>query len=869
MKTNREQILDLIQSHSASSGGEGVSTQYLADELGIQRTNVSSILNELVAEGAIGKRQGRPVLYYAWQESAESAAFKNLIGWNGSLRRAVQLAKAAALYPQRSLDILISGESGTGKSFLAQVIHRFTVESDVLPSDVPILIFNCRDYQGDEARALRAFFGVGKKQGLFQSGPGVLLIDNAHLLSIRLRSLICDKLDPAKRLPEEARTGEPMVIVTCDSANRELIAEFERRLPVSIALPTLAQRPMQERLELVERFFTLEAARAKRRITVEGELLRSLLLYDCPINLTQLKGDVKLGCANAYVRERGSSKPLHLYMSDFSGAIRKGFLNYGKLRDEVESIVPAGYTFTFDQDTVEMTPMDREKLDDASIYDDMDRRFRELSGMGLEEEDIGAAMNATVSAMFERYRRAVMSQVVNREQLSRLVDERVINLVEEFVETIQIKTGQTLPPSAVYGLCLHIQGLLDGRPRDQRFSGDKLKLVMEQNRAEYTLALQLAARAAEELALYLPTDEIIFLTLFIASQPEADTASTGPTLLFLYHGDALATALARTVETITHSGNVFACDVPFEQSDHDIYATVKAAVERADRGGGVLALYDMSTLGNMLRVAASETGIEVRWVRFPITNLGIEWARHAGSNGGLNSLHKTVLASLTDLRRPMWRVIVTLCATGVGGAEQIKHYVEQYGALDDDMKVIPLGFSDPELLREMLLQVMENGVIQCLIGPVNPHIMDLPFVPLTDLFGAPTDKVPSIIRLKKQERGRIDFAEVYRYLEENLEHTDVGKLKELLPTAISQINTELTELALDTEIGLFLHLACSVNRMLGKDPQPKNMNREAIIKANADDYKGLRRALKPLELGFGVIFSDDEIATIISIIRRT
>ena len=418
MKTNREQILDLIQSHSASPGGEGVSTQYLADELGIQRTNVSSILNELVAEGVIGKRQGRPVLYYAWQESAESAAFKNLIGWNGSLRRAGQLAKAAALYPQRSLDILISGESGTGKSFLAQVIHRFTVESDVLPSDVPILVFNCRDYQGDEARALRAFFGVGKKQGLFQSGPGVLLIDNAHLLSIRLRSLICDKLDPAKRLSEEARTGEPMVIVTCDSANRELIAEFERRLPVSIALPTLAQRPMRERLELVERFFTLEAARAKRRITVEGELLRSLLLYDCPINLTQLKGDVKLGCANAYVRERGSSKPLHLYMSDFSGAIRKGFLNYGKLRDEVESIVPAGYTFTFDQDTVEMTPMDREKLDDASIYDDMDRRFRELSGMGLEEEDIGAAMNATVSAMFERYRRAVMSQVVNREQLS-------------------------------------------------------------------------------------------------------------------------------------------------------------------------------------------------------------------------------------------------------------------------------------------------------------------------------------------------------------------------------------------------------------------------------------------------------------------
>ncbi len=869
MKTNREQILDLIQAHSAESGGGGISTQYLADTLGTQRTNVSSILNELVAEGVIGKRQGRPVLYYAWQEGAESAAFKNLIGWNGSLRRAVQLAKAAALYPQRSLDILILGESGTGKSFLAQVIHRFTIESDALPRETPITVFNCRDYQGDDARAMHTLFGVGKKPGLFQSGPGVLLLDNAHLLSLRLRSQICDKLDPAKRPPEDARTGEPIVIVTCDSMSRESIAEFERRIPVVITLPTLAQRAMQERLELVKRFFTLEAVRAKRRITVEGELLRSLLLYDCPMNLTQLKGDIKLGCANAYVRERGGSKPLHLYMSDFSGAIRKGFLNYGKLRDEVEGIAPAGYTFTFDQDTVEMTPMDREKLGDTSIYDDMDRRFRELSNMGLEEEDIGAAMNATVSAMLEQYRRAVMNQVVNREQLSRLVDERVINLVEEFIKTIQIKTGHTLPPSAVYGFCLHLQSLLDGRPRGQRFDGDKLKLVMERNHAEYALALQLAVRAAEELALYLPTDEIIFLTLFIASQPEVDTASTGPTLLFLYHGDAMATTLARTVEAITHSGNVFACDVPFGQSDHDTYSAVKAAVARADRGGGVLVVYDMALLGNMLRIAASETGVELRWVRFPITNLGIEWTRHTGFNGSLNSLHKTVLASLTDLRRPMWRVIVTLCATGVGGAEQIKQYVEQYGELDDDMKVIPLGLCDLELLREMLLQVMENGTIQCLIGPVNPHMMDLPFVPLVELFGAPADKVPSIIRLKKQERSRIDFEEVYRYLKENLEHTDIGKLKELLPEAISQINAEITELALDTEVGLFLHIACAINRMLGKEPQPRNMNREAIIKANSNSYKDLRRALRPLELGFGVIFSDDEIATIISIIRRT
>lgn len=404
MKTNRDQILNLIQTHSATTGGAGVSTQYLADKLNIQRTNVSSILNELVSTGTIGKRSGRPVLYYAWQESAESAAFKNLIGWNAGLRRTVQLAKAAVLYPQRSLDILIAGENGTGKGFLAQVIYRFAMESGVLQANAPITVFNCRDYQGDEERAFQELFGTGKQPGLFQAGPGVLLIDNVHLLPIRLRSQICDKLDPAKRPPDEARATEPIVIVTCDSTNQALIDELERRLPVSIALSTIAQRSMQERLELVERFFAVEAARAKRRIIVEGEILRSLLLYDCPMNLAQLKGDIKLGCANAYVRERGGNKPLHLYMSDFSSAVRKGFLHYGKFRNEVESVVPAGYTFTFDKDAVEMMPIDHETPDTHSLYDDMDRRFHELSSMGLEEEDIGAALKTTVSVMAEQYR---------------------------------------------------------------------------------------------------------------------------------------------------------------------------------------------------------------------------------------------------------------------------------------------------------------------------------------------------------------------------------------------------------------------------------------------------------------------------------
>ena len=101
MKSKKETVYDFIkQSTDSGKPLEGVSTQYLARRLEMQRSNVSSILNELVKEGAIEKTDGRPVLYRIPSVSAagtEKSCFSELIGNAGSLKGAVQLAKAAIL----------------------------------------------------------------------------------------------------------------------------------------------------------------------------------------------------------------------------------------------------------------------------------------------------------------------------------------------------------------------------------------------------------------------------------------------------------------------------------------------------------------------------------------------------------------------------------------------------------------------------------------------------------------------------------------------------------------------------------------------------------------------------------------------------
>ena len=43
--------------------------------------------------------------------------FQSVIGYRGSLAQTIEQLKMAALYPGGGLPVLITGESGTGKSF--------------------------------------------------------------------------------------------------------------------------------------------------------------------------------------------------------------------------------------------------------------------------------------------------------------------------------------------------------------------------------------------------------------------------------------------------------------------------------------------------------------------------------------------------------------------------------------------------------------------------------------------------------------------------------------------------------------------------------------------------------------------------------
>lgn len=95
MKTTKDSVFEYIQKELMTNEEykQGINTNVIAQHFGLQRSNISTILNELVKDERLEKTNTRPVLYYLPQKENKEIynVGKTLIGSEGSLANAIQV----------------------------------------------------------------------------------------------------------------------------------------------------------------------------------------------------------------------------------------------------------------------------------------------------------------------------------------------------------------------------------------------------------------------------------------------------------------------------------------------------------------------------------------------------------------------------------------------------------------------------------------------------------------------------------------------------------------------------------------------------------------------------------------------------------
>src|SRR3990172_5040017 len=224
-------------------------------------------------------------------------ASSNIIGNSPELQRVINLANKAAMSDS---NILVEGETGTGKELLAEYIHKHSARDDK-----PFVVINCASLPDQliESELFgheRGAFTDAKstKQGLVEiAHGGTLFLDEIGELSLSLQPKLLRFLENGEYRRIGGVTNLTSNVRVIGATNRNLMEEadnknFRKDLLFRLNVITLTIPPLRDRKEdipVLAKFYleTKSPIRSPKKLASETE--EALLSYTFPGNIRELE----------------------------------------------------------------------------------------------------------------------------------------------------------------------------------------------------------------------------------------------------------------------------------------------------------------------------------------------------------------------------------------------------------------------------------------------------------------------------------------------------------------------------------------------------------------------------------------------------
>jgi DNA-binding NtrC family response regulator len=231
--------------------------------------------------------------------SAEQTLGRRIVGDSRPMRR---LLEATSRIASRDVTVLVRGETGTGKEFVAELLH-----AQSLRATRPLVRFNCAALPAELADAelfghvRGAFTGAtATRPGFFsQANGGTLILDEVGELPPAIQAKLLRALQEGEIQPVGSGRIEKVDVRVVASTNRDLAADvktgtFREDLYYRIAVVELIVPPLREHREdipaLAEEFARRYGERfGLGKISLEPALIDALSRHDWPGNVRQLE----------------------------------------------------------------------------------------------------------------------------------------------------------------------------------------------------------------------------------------------------------------------------------------------------------------------------------------------------------------------------------------------------------------------------------------------------------------------------------------------------------------------------------------------------------------------------------------------------
>ncbi|SFB32915.1 Transcriptional regulator containing an AAA-type ATPase domain and a DNA-binding domain [Lentibacillus halodurans] len=809
-------------------GSRGATAGEIGDTLQIDRSTASRYLNDLVKANRVEKIPGKPVKYVIKMPKRKGAANLNVIGAEESLQPLLETGMAAFLYPSRPLPILLTGETGTGKSYLAEKLSNMAIENSDTSGDVPFIAFNCADYAQNPELLVGQIFGI--KQGAFtgatedqtglveQANGGILFLDEIHRLPPSGQEMLFYLMDKGiyHRLGEatqERRANIALIGATTKESETYILSTLLRRFSVKLDVPPLRDRTDAERKALIDHFLTEEASKMNTGLSIGNDCRQAFLSYDCPGNIGQLKSDIQIACARAYLRYLNKEEAKVLVkLEDFPGENRVkskgGSHTYRNIEVNHETDEPS-YLF-------------------PNIYQRLDYKSRDTQNK--DKRNLQQVVLDYIRDLTEKYQQPSFS----RDSWQQLIDHDLFQVLQNTVDILNANLPFNIDKNRVYVIGLHLQNYRNHLR--ENIQKEPIPVMIHPNAMYRQAAGQLAFQLRTEIDMDLPQEEIELLAHFLTPEKQTEQEMTSEqelAVILVTHGTSTASSMAEVTNYLLGNHVIHAVDMPLNMSAEDTYERVKKTINGMSQIRGVLLLVDIGSLITMGDTIQHELNVSIKTLSSVNLPMVLEAGRQSLiSEQTLDGMYQEAKSALlTFMEKDQQqasiqkkRLIATVCFTGEGAAQLLESWLEnQLSTVDQDVLIRSVRIDPVTKDTSVLTDLKDYYDVIAIIGTVPVSIEGIPYIPAWELL-----QVEGISRMQKlleitrkssvlQLDEHVSEDEIYdliiQGLQEIVTYINPKTMAELLQEHIPPIR-DYYGWDSNRELGMWMHIGSLIDRIL-------------------------------------------------------
>lgn len=890
----KDKIRLLINDWSSQEQYQFCHSTKISQELKLSRNLVAKMLNELFEENMLIKIKCRPMIFLdkdylekKYHKNIEKnefdqleelltflndtiviADFNKLIGHDESMNQIVEKLKATVSYPPLGLPILLYGPTGTGKSFMAKLTYEYCLNYKLIAADAKFVQVNCSEYANNPELLTANLFGY--KKGAFTGADkdnlgllhhadgGILFLDEVHCLKAECQEKLFLYMDQGiyHLVGDNDRWYNSkcrIIFATTEEPEKVLLKTLLRRIPVILTIPSLEQRGVNEKLELIYSLYRSEEKRINKQIKISSNVYQLLLNHRFTGNIGELSNVIQASCVSALFKNNDEILEIHAY--DLPENMVES-LDVGRMIMQKHQMVSLET----------LLPASRQ-----SVIINFYEHILSLEG----HPDFYHEVKKVVDEFFEKI----------------IFDKRDTYQNKYFLDTVNkvldIVTGR-------YGFLLSHNELVAISSYLLEYSNNACQIInwTSQNEAkiaslqqylqmkyhqEYLISLEAYEYFKDNLNAQLDSLVQCIITICLVKYLNHDATEMSVAII-LAHGYSTASSIAESVNRLLDTYVFDAIDMPLDVDSIKVTKKINEYIATIGKINKLYLLVDMGSLEEIYQ------GIEVKNIDMAlINNVNTKLALCVGQGIIQKQTMSEIFATIKqedmynihlELNYQKEPVILCSCASGMGTANKLKEIV--MSSLPPGIRLKVITYDYPTLIKKYTTNDFLNDYnIICVIGTLDPNINDMNFIAIEDLILNSGE-----IQLERCFKTYLSDEEMKLFeknilknfslsnVMNNLTILNPNKLLEHVSSGLDQLQKILNhKFKNHTCFGLYVHICCLVERLVTRQAIT-SFGDEDFEKNHQDFIVALKQAMREVETFYNVEIPTEEIEYIYEYVKN-